>query len=56
MNVDLNMLNKKIIYFWLEFHQKNLNMARTNLKDEKLAKKKWFLKRLKLAQGGQKPS
>jgi hypothetical protein len=35
---------------------KNLNMARTNLEDEKLVKKQWSLKRLKLWSRERKPS
>jgi hypothetical protein len=50
------MLNKKNRLFLAKIPSKNLNMARTNLKDEKLAKQKWFLKRLKLVQEGQGPS
>ncbi len=56
MNVDLNMLNRILFYFLAKIPSKNLNMARTNLKDEKLAKQKLFLKRLKLTQRGQGPS
>jgi hypothetical protein len=50
------MLNIKNHLLLVRIPSKNLNMTRTNLKDEKLAKQKWFLKKLKLMQGGQRPS
>jgi hypothetical protein len=56
MNVGLNMLNRKDCLLLVKIPSKNLNMARMNLKDEKLVKQKWFLKKLKLVQGGQGPS
>jgi hypothetical protein len=53
MNANLNMSKKNPNFLLDGTPLKNLNMARINLKNEEHAQQYWFLKRLKLALGGQ---